>query len=45
MCIRDRNTIAVHEQTDAYIAMPQLPYLPDAEPVSYTHLELQYELK
>ncbi len=25
------NTIAVHEQTDAYIAMPQLPYLPDAE--------------
>ena len=20
------NTIAVHEQTDAYIAMPQLPY-------------------
>ena len=24
------NTIAVHEQTDAYIAMPQLPYLPDA---------------
>ena len=21
------NTIAVHEQTDAYIAMPQLPYL------------------
>lgn len=25
------NTIAVHEQTDAYIEMPQLPYLPDAE--------------
>ena len=23
--------VAGHEQTDAYIAMPQLPYLPDAE--------------
>lgn len=23
--------VAVHEQTDSYIAMPQLPYLPDAD--------------